>query len=451
MNLKSSILEVSDQLKDAIKIRTEELLNEIDHTHSLPSNDKPLSQNIYFTFDNTLLTSCRSYGQLCTTSVSPSRTYVMRGGVNTATVDEAAYVEIHLITEDGSPCHDIVPVAVKLLNIHNELECTGEKMKVENNIVTYRYIPYEPGPHQLHVTILDKPVSGSPFNVTINMPLRLRCIPTSILSGVFWKPGGIALGPLGELAVIDSRGYSTVQVYNSQMELMMSFGAWGSGVGQCYEPIGVTFDLSGDILVVDGGNHRIHKFNREGKHVVTVGQKGKEAMEFLRPTGICVNKAGWIYVCDRSNHRVQILKPNLMYDSYFGEYGEERGNFHYPWDIDCDSEGFLYVVDAGNKCIKKFTSYGTFQKKIGPMTTGLHNDELKCPEMICVDEYDYIYVTDRELNKVIVFDTNGVYHTSFGESGSGKGQFYQPRGIAKGRDGTCYISEVGNKRVQQFK
>ena len=203
MSLKSSILEASDQLKDAIKTRTEELLKEIDHTHSMTSNDKLSSQNMCFILDNTLLSSCRSYGQLCTTSVSPSRTHVMKGGANIATVDEAAYIEVHLITEDGSPSQDIVPVNVKLLNIYNELECTGEKMKVENNIVTYRYIPYEPGPHQLHVTILDKPVLGSPFNIIINMPLRLRCIPTSMLSGGFWKPGGIALGPVGELAVVD--------------------------------------------------------------------------------------------------------------------------------------------------------------------------------------------------------------------------------------------------------
>jgi tripartite motif-containing protein 71 len=448
---KSTILDLSQQLKDSINARTQQLLNEVDDITCQSTGD------CVFTFDKNLLDQCKNFGHVylaSTCSPSPSNSHVLGNGVSQATVDQFSYIDIHLLDENGEECRhddvDCVAISVKLMTINKETDCVGQQVKRDQNIIQYKYTPSKPGDYNLHITLNNMHIKDSPFAVTVGMPLRLRCIQTGMIDG-YYKPGGIAVGPNGEIAVADSRGWKTVKIYNSQLELMLEFGDWGGGEGQCYETIGVTFDLQGNILVVDGGNHRIHKFDRSGRHLRTIGEKGSQIMQFLRPTGIGVNKAGFIYVCDRTNNRVQVFKPTLVFDSVFGGYGDEPGNLYNPWGVAFDSQGNVYISDVGHYCIKKFTPYGKFLKAIGPSTTGKPEDELKYIEMICIDEYDYIYVTERQLNKVIVFDTDGNYHTSFGGYGYGKGQFYLPRGIAKDiRSGTLYVSEVGNKRIQKF-
>ena len=48
------------------------------------------------------------------------------------------------------------------------------------------------------------------------------------------------------------------------------------------------------------------------------------------------------------------------------------------------------------------------------------------------------------------FDKDGVYQSQFGSRGSGNGQFAYPVGIAFGTNGTIYVTDVGNNRVQRF-
>ena len=50
----------------------------------------------------------------------------------------------------------------------------------------------------------------------------------------------------------------------------------------------------------------------------------------------------------------------------------------------------------------------------------------------------------------MVFDTNGKLLLDFGMPGTGKGQFDRPNGIAAGNDGSFYVSDSNNLRVQAF-
>ena len=440
MNLTKEIEESSEKLINAIRSRKNELISEVNET---PSDQK----NLLFKVDDALETMCRSFGYLYKSSVCLSNCNVYGQGLQRAVVDEANYIEIHLNDENGKSCDDSVPVSVYLVQDNTEVKTVAERIKCNCNIWTYRYFPLEPGPHKLHINIQDQPIQGSPYNLVATMPLRMRCIPKIVQKG-FYKLGGLAIGQQGELAVVDSRGYQTIHLYNSNLDLVMSFADYGSGAGQCYYPYGITFDLAGNIIVADGSNNRIHKFDRCGKLIKTVGERGHGPLQFSRPTGIAINRQGHVYVCDRDNNRIQILKPDLTYDRSFGEYGNDPGNLSSPWDVAFDTQHNMYIVDAGHRCIKKFAPYGEFLEQIGPAMTD--SEELKSPQMLCIDEYDYIFVTDFKRHQVIVFDTHGKYHTLFGENGSCKGQFNQPRGIAKAQDGTIFVADTGNCCLQVF-
>ena len=62
-----------------------------------------------------------------------------------------------------------------------------------------------------------------------------------------------------------------------------------------------------------------------------------------------------------------------------------------------------------------------------------------------------MYVADGYGNaRVHRFDPQGKLIGSWGEPGAGPGQFHVPHGIAIGRDGTVYVADRENCRVQLF-
>ena len=49
-----------------------------------------------------------------------------------------------------------------------------------------------------------------------------------------------------------------------------------------------------------------------------------------------------------------------------------------------------------------------------------------------------------------MFTQAGACVTQWGGSGSGNGQFFEPRGLAVGPDGAVYVADTFNNRIQRF-
>jgi DNA-binding beta-propeller fold protein YncE len=62
-----------------------------------------------------------------------------------------------------------------------------------------------------------------------------------------------------------------------------------------------------------------------------------------------------------------------------------------------------------------------------------------------------LYITDGGNNRVQVFDSTGAYLTTIGGSwGMRTGQLRGPSGIAIGPDGSLYVADSDNHRIQKF-
>jgi DNA-binding beta-propeller fold protein YncE len=59
-------------------------------------------------------------------------------------------------------------------------------------------------------------------------------------------------------------------------------------------------------------------------------------------------------------------------------------------------------------------------------------------------------MSDPERNRVAVVEVERGLVSYFGEVGQGEGQFTAPSGIVVGADGTVYVLERLNNRVQLF-
>lgn len=83
--------------------------------------------------------------------------------------------------------------------------------------------------------------------------------------------------------------------------------------------------------------------------------------------------------------------------------------------------------------------------QIGQPGTG--EGQLNQPANVAIARDGTIYVSDTFNHRIQVFDANGNFLRSIGEFGNGEGQFIEPRGLAIDDDGLIYVADTWNARI----
>ncbi|WP_156857958.1 hypothetical protein [Oceanobacillus sp. AG] len=184
------------------------------------------------------------------------------------------------------------------------------------------------------------------------------------------------------------------------------------------------------VFVVDRDSHRIVFFNHTGEKLDSIGDKrfpGAWRRPFNHPTDIAMTSNGHYYVTDGyGNCCVHHFDSNWQLVNTWGEKGAEAGAFSTPHAIVADSQDHLYITDRENNRIQIFNQQGAFLQEMR---------NLYHPMDIWFDKEGYIYVTDQtpSLN---LFDSKqnliGRCRT-FGIYG---------HGIAVDENGSIYIAEM---------
>ncbi|MFC6591121.1 protein kinase [Deinococcus lacus] len=114
-----------------------------------------------------------------------------------------------------------------------------------------------------------------------------------------------------------------------------------------------------------------------------------------------------------------------------------------------DGLGHLYLAYHGGEggLIRRLGSNGHEEQAFGPY--GLALGELLRPAGLAVYG-NKIYVLDAESHFITVFDTQGQALQRFGGRGAAEGLFEHPQGLSAAPDGTLYVLDAGNRRVQRF-
>ena len=434
------------KMKKGVVKQIREITDSIKSEKQLPPCDL---LNVCFSVSPKIAQSCQQFGVIGVKgTISAKKCYATGKGLEVALLGEDATAVVHICTDEGRVCPDPVKsLTCELISESNHDKINGT---VLNNVEAGKYeIGYKAtsrGRHQLHIKVEGEHIKGSPFPVTVKLPVqKLGKELVRTISGVN-QPWGVTINQKNELLIAEFGG-SRVSIFNSKGEKIRSFGSKGSGNGQFNSPYGIAVDGSGDILVADGGNHRIQKFSADGKFITAVGTYGSGQLQFQFPIGIKIHPLSKrIYVAENSGHRIQILNPDLSYFSSFGSPGSGPSQLKYPWDVALDSTNNVYVTDNGNGRIQVFTD-GKFLRQIGKKGAGV--GELGHPRLITISENE-LYVSEEGNHRVSVFTTQGDYLTSFGSHGSGPQQFSCPYGIAVDQSGMVYVADHSNNRIQVF-
>ena len=251
------------------------------------------------------------------------------------------------------------------------------------------------------------------------------------------RPTGVAVSPDGRL------------VYVAGVQGLFAFTPEGAFVRRFalppdLVPLYVAVTPEGDLLVTDGHHRGLYRFSPSG---VFLGRVKPPDGDWA-PLAVSVAPDGRILVTSAlpGRHRVLVLAGDGTLLLGVGKEGQGPGEFEYPNGVAL-RQGLLYVADSGNARLQVLTADGQPLQEVREAPDGR---ALNMPLGLAVHG-DRLFLVDRTLGAVLVYllgreDPEPLY--ALGEEGRGPGQFLQPAGIALGPDGTIYVADSGNDRVQ---
>ena len=284
-----------------------------------------------------------------------------------------------------------------------------------------QYIPTVRGRHELSISVDGQPVAGSPFPVLVCSPPTLLDKPVKVWD-CLKEPCGIIINSVGEIIVTECIG--DVVVMDKDGTRLRSIKSSDHHFKQLQ---GVAVDIEDNIYFTDDSD-RIFKSNKNCSEVevhriqqvkgpghLDVAVVGDEVM-----VTECENE-GVIMVYDRELKYVrQIVGVNN--DTLYGLCPDSHQNV-YSCGYE-DSSIQVYSKDG-----KHWLSFGCDENDV---------KRLKNPYGVCVAN-PYVYVTDIDVCKIVVFTTEGDYVTSFGD--------YRNLGVCVDQDGFVYVTDFNKSKI----
>jgi len=256
----------------------------------------------------------------------------------------------------------------------------------------------------------------------------------------------VAFDSQGHLFVL-TRGQPSLYEFDNNGKFIRSFGE-----GLFTRSHGLKIDKDGNIWATDVGAHTVMKISPQGQVLLTLGTKGQRgawdaSTQLLNePNDIAIGRNGDLFVVQghtpgaMGDPRVLKFDKNGKFIKSWGGKGKEPGKFDVAHGIAIDAKGLLWVTDRENQRIQVFDADGKFIR------------ELKYAGLPCSLDIgsQYIYMVNGFAGQVLRMDLDGKVLAATGKPGKGIGEFGEAHVIAVSPKGEIYVADSVNAAVQKF-
>ena len=183
-----------------------------------------------------------------------------------------------------------------------------------------------------------------------------------------------------------------------------------------------------------------------------------EGYAFTEIVGVAVDSRDRVYVFNRGDPPVIVFDKEGIFLDAWG-----AGQFVRPHGAYISRDDRLFLVDDWGHTVYIFSTEGKLLSRIGdgePADTGYERGATPVSRAagpfnnvtnVAVNAAGEVYAADGYGNaRVHKFSPQGELLLSWGEPGSGEGQFNLPHGIAIDSAGRVYVADRENSRVQIF-
>jgi hypothetical protein len=191
-------------------------------------------------------------------------------------------------------------------------------------------------------------------------------------------------------------------------------------------------------------------------------------------SGVALNSRGHVFVLSRGNTTgpaYGAAAAQLLEFGPDGRFLREIGHNLYAWSfahtVKVDAHDNVWVTDKGSDMVIKFTPdgrvdmvFGRKQEASDEGTEPLKHPNPPLPAIdgmfrqvtdVAWDKAGNTYISDGYINsRVAKVDKDGNWLKSWGDRGTGPGQFHTPHSIAVDAMGRIYVADRSNRRIQVF-
>lgn len=181
---------------------------------------------------------------------------------------------------------------------------------------------------------------------------------------------------------------------------------------------------------------------------------------FTDVPGVGIDSQDRVYTLTRSQHPVMVFDKD---GNFIRSWGEDI--FVRPHGAFIDKDDSIWCTDDLNHTVHKFDNNGNLLLTIG--SPGVYSDTgyngrshktvkragspFNRPTKAIVSPTGELYISDGYGNaRIHKFTTTGEHLMSWGEPGTGPGQFILPHSIAVDKEGKVYVADRQNHRIQVF-
>jgi DNA-binding beta-propeller fold protein YncE len=166
--------------------------------------------------------------------------------------------------------------------------------------------------------------------------------------------------------------------------------------------------------------------------------------ELRYPRSLAVDQEGRVYVADAGNRRIDVFESG---GRPLGALGESLGGADRLIDLDTVATapgGEILALARGTRSIHRFSTEGQWLGKLPGA------ERLDDPRALAVGAGGAVLVVDASIPGILVLGHTAPEPLVLGGRGDGPGQFRRPVAIAAAPDGSIYVLDGENGRVQRF-
>jgi sugar lactone lactonase YvrE len=293
-----------------------------------------------------------------------------------------------------------------------------------------------------------------PSNPALLIPQNAPDLDYTPIADPFTLPAGTTMGAPASVA-FDSKGH--LWVLNRGPVALMEFEPDGKFIRSFGEGFtrthGLRIDRDDNLWVTDVGAHIVVKLSPQGETLLTLGTKGQagdwneaiESRHFNEPNDVAIGRGGDVFVVQghtagKGDPRVLKFDRNGKFIKSWGGPGTEPGKFQVAHGIALDSKGLLWVTDRENQRIQVFDADGKFVR------------ELKYAGLPCSLQIgdQYIYMVNGFAGQLLRLDLNGNVLAALGKPGKGLGEFGEAHFVTVSPKGEIYVADTVNSKLTKF-
>lgn len=209
---------------------------------------------------------------------------------------------------------------------------------------------------------------------------------------------------------------------------------------------GVAVDSQDNVYIMTRQDARVIVYDRDGNFLRSWG----EGIFTPRTHGIAVGPDDMVYTVDDGDHTVRKFTPEGTEVMRIGTPGQTSDTgydgksqasvrrsgppFNRPTDVAVAADGELFVSDGyGNARVHRFSADGELIRSWGEPGTG--RGQFRLPHGIGVSPDDRLFVTDRENDRIQIFSREGEFLDMWTH-------VQRPTDISFDREGRVYVSEL---------